>query len=451
MNAVAAAIPLPLRLAPAEAEIRLGRSLASNNPRHNWALYLFVLLVPLQNIYSQYIPNVGGGLNFLNVMFAASLVMALHAGGRLVRGTGVNGWAFAFMAGSGIALLVGFNTVTHPENHVSALKDQLIGMSFLFLAQMSATDWGGIRRLLLVSLLPLPYMFHVVRDQHSSVASWHYDHALRVAGTFSGLGANEFAAFCVTATLFCAALLLTVRLRAGWRAVLLLAVAFAGTGVVLTYSRTAYIAVLVGFVLLLLLRRARARLLIVAVAALLLVPPLLPNSVVQRFESIELEENARDESTASRFVFWRIAIDRFADDPVLGTGYHTFHHEEVNPFRMDTHNFFLRELVEKGVLGMIILVGLLYSIGRMLWRGYRGAVVGSWSYGLCLALFCAYAAFLCGNLFGDRFTHYPMAAHFWLYVGLALRCVALQREQRRRAVEAVRAPSAPSTQEVARA
>ena len=35
------------------------------------------------------------------------------------------------------------------------------------------------------------------------------------------------------------------------------------------------------------------------------------------------------------------------------------------------------------------------------------------------------------NLFGDRFTYYPMVAHFWLYIGLAMRAVALHREQLR--------------------
>jgi putative inorganic carbon (hco3(-)) transporter len=447
MNALATARRLPASawLAPAEGENRLLRSVAPANPRQNWVLFAFVALIPLQNIYSQYIPNIGGGLNFLNLMFAASLVLALNCGGRLVRGHGVNGWAFAFMAVAVIALLVGFNTVDEPEGHVSALKDQLIGMSFLFLAQLSTTDWGGIRRLLLVSFVPLPYMFHVVRDQHASVSRWHYDHDLRVAGTFSELGANEFAAFCVTATLVATALLLTVKLRAGWRAVLVVAAACAVTGVLLTYSRTAYVAVLLGLVLLLVLRRARTKLLIAAFAALLIVPPLLPNAVTQRFESIELAEETRDESTDSRFVFWRIAIDRFADDPLVGTGYHTFHHEEVNPFRMDTHNFFLRELVEKGLLGFVVLAGLLFSIARLLWRGYRSAPSASWSYGLYLALFCAFAALMASNMFGDRFSHYPMIAHFWLYIGLALRAAQLQRDQRQRLRRAAAADADPAS------
>jgi putative inorganic carbon (hco3(-)) transporter len=432
MNAIPATMPAASRLAPNEGEARLLRSVASSNPRQNWALYAFVVLIPLQNIYVQYLPSAGGGLNFLNVMFAASLVLALLCGGRLVRGYGVNGWTFAFMAAGLVSLMVGLNTVTEPEDHVSAFKDQMIAMSFLFLAQLSVTDWGGIRRMLLISLIPLPYMWYVLRNQHAAVSSWHYDHDLRVGGTFMELGSNEFAAFHVTAALLCVGLLLTVRLQWGWRGILAAGALFSGTCVMLSYSRTAYIAILLGLAMLIVLRRARAKLLIAAIIAVMMVPPFLPNSVTQRFESIEVAEETRDESTDTRFVLWGIAIDNFADHPIIGTGYHTFSHPEFNPIQMDTHNFFLRELAEKGLLGGIVLFGLLFSIFRLLWRGYRSAPDRSWSYGFMLAMLCAFAALMVGNLFGDRFTHYPMIAHFWLYVGLALRAAALQREQRLR-------------------
>ena len=54
-------------------------------PAHNWALYLFLFLLPLQNLQTGYMPQFGGGLNFLNVMFGASLLGAWMAGGSLAR------------------------------------------------------------------------------------------------------------------------------------------------------------------------------------------------------------------------------------------------------------------------------------------------------------------------------------------------------------------------------
>jgi hypothetical protein len=35
---------------------------------------------------------------------------------------------------------------------------------------------------------------------------------------------------------------------------------------------------------------------------------------------------------------------------------------------------------------------------------------------------------VCGNLFGDRFTYYPVIAYFWTYVGLVVKARYLPRE-----------------------
>lgn len=422
--------PRPAPAGAAKVEpLALADSLLSANPRQNWALYLFVVLIPLQNLYSQYVPNLGGGLNFLNLAFLLSLLLALYSGGRLVRASGVNGWLYAFAAVAVFALAIGTGNVSDTGVHLNTLKDQLIAMAFLLLAQFSATDWGSVRRLLLVSLLPLPYMLFVMWDQHQAVSSFNYDHDLRIRGTFTDLGANELAAFCVTGLLLSAALLLSSRLGWGWRLLLAVAAGCTAVGVVLTYSRTAYIAALLGFGLLVLLRRHRLRLLLPLLLLAALLPVMLPPSAVQRFSSIEVEEGRRDESTDNRFVYWGIAWEQFTRHPLFGTGYHTFHHKEINPHGTDTHNFFLRELVEKGLLGALVLLGLLVAIGRMLWRLYRRAPPGSFAYGFAIGMLCAFLAMLCGNLFGDRFTHYPMIAHFWLYVGLAMRMSALQQAE----------------------
>jgi putative inorganic carbon (hco3(-)) transporter len=393
----------------------------------NWPFLAFVLLMPLQNIYSVYFPKLGGGLNFLNVMCIASLAGAWLCGGRLVRGPGVNGWVWTYIAMSVFSLVAGLAAVHDGDAHPNILKDQTIAIAFLFLAQMSVRDEGGMRGLLLASFLPLPYIASIVLNQHAAVSSWHYSHDLRVAGTFAELGANEMGAFCTTALLVALGLLFGV--RAGWRWKLLFAVAAgcAGLCVVLSYSRTAYVAALLGAALigLLLLRRGGLRSLLGLLLAAALLAPLLPASVVERFGSIELAEGARDESTERRFEFWQLARASFAAQPVLGTGYHTFHHAQINPNRTDTHNFFLRELAEKGLLGAAVLLGLFHSIARLLAYALRQAAAGSWTHGLALGMSGAFVALLCGNGFGDRFTHYAMIAHFWLYLGLLLRGLTL--------------------------
>lgn len=394
--------------------------------RQNWALYLFVALVPLQSFYLQHLPTLPGGINFINVMFISSLAMAIQCRGGLVRGTGVNGWVMMYLACLTVALFIGFGTVADPSGHGNLFKDQVIAVAFVFLAQMSTSDWSGIRRLFLVSLLPLPYMFHVVRAQNSSVRSSHYSDEMRINGTFVELGANEMAAFFVTAALVVMGLIFGASMGWRWRAILGAAAALSVVAVVLSYSRTAYIAVLVGLLIVVLLPRWRYKLLLPVMLMALSLPLLLPPAAVERFDSISIEEGERDESTDNRFQFWNLALTEFSRRPVLGTGFHTFHHPEFNPYQMDVHNLYLRELVEKGLVGTIILLGLLWAIARLLWRGVRFAVSGSWYSGLMIGLSGAFVALLIGNVFGDRFTHYPMIAHFWLYIGLALRGLQLR-------------------------
>ena len=393
--------------------------------RQNWVLYLFVILVPLQNIYLEYFPNLGGGLNFLNLMFIAAWMMAMRCGGGLVRGTGVNGWVMAYMVGGLIALMIGMGNVADPSGHGNFLKDHFIAVGFLFLAQMSVTDRAGLRRMYLASLLPLPYMFLVLRGQNASLSHWQYSHELRINGTFVALGANELAAFLVTACLVAFGLLIGSRVSWRWRTVYALAATLAAIGVVLSYSRTAYIAILVGMALIILLSKARLKLMLPALVLLMVIPLVMPPAALERFDSISIDEEQRDESTDSRFMFWEEALQNFRQNPLLGTGFHTAHHPEFSSQEMDVHNFFLRELVEKGLLGAVILVGLIWSISRALWRGLSVAQPGSWSGGLMLGMTGAWIALLIGNVFGDRFTHYPMIAHFWLYLGLALRGLQL--------------------------
>jgi putative inorganic carbon (hco3(-)) transporter len=397
--------------------------------RQNWALYLFVILIPLQNIYLQYLPDFGSGLNFLNLMFITAWLMALRCGGGLVRGTGVNGWVMIYMAGGALALMIGLGNVADPSGHGNVLKDQYIAVAFVFLAQMSVTDRAGLKRMYLASLVPLPYMFHVLRDQNAAVSAWHYSDHLRINATFMELGANEMAAFFVTACLVAFGLLIGARVGWVWRAVYALAVILTSIGVVLSYSRTAYIAILAGLAVILLLSKARLKLMLPALALLVVLPVLMPPAAMERFESISIEEEARDESTDSRFEFWEEAIHHFRKNPLVGIGFHGFHHAEFSSREMDVHNFFLRELVEKGVLGAVILLGLLWSVSRLLWRGLSIAGPGSWYGGLMLGLAGAWVALLIGNGFGDRFTHYPMIAHFWLYLGLAVRGLQLRHAE----------------------
>jgi len=395
---------------------------ATAKPRHNWLLYAFLFLLPLQNLQTGYMPNLGGGLNFLNVGFLLALIGAWTCRGTITRWSGVQRWILAYVIYACLSLIVGYSNISgDTSDHFSVLKDSILAVMLVFLVQMSVTDASTLRRVIVVTLLPLPYMLRVMWSQHSSVSSWHYSDNLRVSGTFSMLGANEFAAFCVTMSILILALLLAAPLSRTWRAGLAMCLGCMVLCVVWAYSRTAYIALLLGAGAVALVWRGRWKMVVPLFVAALLLPVLMPASVVERFDSTTIEQGKRDESTEMRFEFWAIAWQNFTEHPLLGSGFNTFHHAEINPHQMDAHNFFMRELTEKGLVGLMITIGMLISIFRACWRAMKHAPARTFAYALALGMIGAWLALILGNCFGDRFTYYPMIGYFWVYLGLTLK------------------------------
>ena len=414
----------------------------SSRPAQNWFLYAFLLLLPLQNLQTGYMPKLATGLNFLNVGFCFALIGAWRCGGSITRGVALHRWIFAYAGYACLSLYIGYGNVhSETDEHLSLLKDSMLAVMLVFLVRMSVRSWSTLKRVILVTLLPLPYMLRVTWDQHASVATWHYKDSLRISGTFSELGANEFAAFCVMMAVLVFAMLLAARLSLRWRMFLAVAIACTLLGVLWTYSRTAYIALMLGLVCVVLLWRGRWKMVLPLFAAALIMPSLLPVSVIERFDSTTLEEGKRDESTENRFEFWSIAWDNFLEHPLFGSGYHTFHHPEINPHRTDTHNFFMRELTEKGVVGSAITLGMLLAILHACWRTMARAPAGSLAYALGLGMTGAWIALMLENFFGDRFSYYPMIGYFWVYLGLTLKARELLESER--SAPATPAPAKP--------
>lgn len=441
---MAARLPDPAGTTPGQRFPLASRALASRAPppastaavarrpatAHNWALYLFLFLLPLQNLQTGYMPRFGAGLNFLNVMFAASLAGAWLTGGGLARNDPVNRWILAYAAYAVVSLLVGYAHVSGAGEHWSVLKDHLVGMFVCYLVQMSVRDWNAVRGVLVAMLLPLPYIAKVTLVKHASVDSWHYTETMRVNGTFSLLGANEFAAFCVTVAVVLFALLLAARLSTTWRLGLLAGIACMAAGILFSYSRAAYVSAILGLLAVALAWRGRWKMVLPLLLAAAMAPAVLPTSVTERFASTTVAQETRDESTESRFQFWQTAWDNFVHHPVTGTGYHSFHHPEISPQSKDTHSLYMRALTEGGILGATCLLGLLLAILRTARRELGRAPTGSLHYALALGLVGAWVALACGNLFGDRFTYYPMIAYFWACVGLVMKAPHLAAERR---------------------
>jgi O-antigen ligase len=174
-----------------------------------------------------------------------------------------------------------------------------------------------------------------------------------------------------------------------------------------------------GTAVVLLLWRGRMKLVVPVVIACTIGPLILPHAVVQRFNETHVEGRQVDESTELRYVYWGVAWNDFTKHPLVGMGYHTFY--ETNPYGRDTHNFFLRELAEKGFIGFLVTVSLFMSMARAGWRAYRDSPPDSLAYALGLGMCGAWPALVVTNLWGDRFTYTVMIAYYWVLLALCLK------------------------------
>jgi putative inorganic carbon (HCO3(-)) transporter len=398
----------------------------------NWALLLLIFIMPLRNIQLQYIPNLGGGLNIINLLFLLAFAHASMNGKPLKIKPSINGFLVFYIFSSILALFMGYQFLGDDSNGLwKTMKDQLIPIFLVFIIQKSAVDDTQWRRILMATLVSLPYCFKVVWAQYRSVSSWHYSDDLRIAGTFMDLGANEMGAFSVTLALMCFALMISCWNLKKWRYAFMVGFVLAALCLLYSYSRGGYISLILGITVIFLRFKNRKEMLLPLILAVVIGLANLPKSVEERFSSIDAEEGERDESADSRFVFWAIVLEKWTTRPAFGFGYHTVQNKRINPHEMDTHNYFVKAIVERGVVGFVILLILLRMCWNLTKRNLYWEANDPMHNGLILGLSGAIFALILGSMFGDRFSHYPISTCFWTFVALTsvIESRRLEKEQ----------------------
>jgi len=375
--------------------------------------------MPLRNIQLQYIPNLGGGLNVINILFLLSLAHAFMFGQKPSVRPAINGILVWYIISSLFAL--GFGYAYLSGNSLGLwkdMKDALIPVFLVFVVQRSVTDNVQWRRVLLAMLLPLPYCFKVVWSQYISVSSWHYSDDLRISGTFMDLGANEMGAFSLMMCLICLGCTLSIWQEKKLRYFFLAMFIFSGMCLIYSYSRGGYLAFLLGLIMIISGYKHKKKLVVPILLASVLFAFNMPESVKERFSTINASNEERDESADSRFVFWAIAFDKFLERPIQGFGYHTAQDKRINPHEMDTHNYYVKMLVERGVIGFITFLLLLRAFKRLISEKLNGLHKDAITYGVVLGMSGAWYALAIGNMFGDRFSHYPISTNLWVTIAL---------------------------------
>lgn len=236
-------------------------------------------------------------------------------------------------------------------------------------------------------------------------------------------GVQGLAAFNAQYAWFLVALAGAARVPTVWLALISLSL-FAANCVMYSFSRGGYVAFLAGWLFIGIVKQRKLLLLLVAFA--LMWASLVPGAVRDRvLMTYDPNSGELDRSAEIRLDLWRDAMDLFHTNPMLGTGFNTYAYMKRVGDYTDTHNLYLKVLVETGMMGLGIFLWLLVKAFGMGWRLFRRAddqFYSALGLGLAAWVICSAAA----NLFGDRWSYFQINGYLWLLAGLVARALKLQ-------------------------
>lgn len=183
-----------------------------------------------------------------------------------------------------------------------------------------------------------------------------------------------------------------------------------------SYSRGAYVAILLTSIFIAFIRERR--LLIVIVAFLISWKAILPISVVERIENTIVQDGSRTDvvevggmqlETAKRTEIWDMALGYFFENPITGKGYNTYQYLTG----WDTHNVYIKFMAEQGIIGLSLFLWFYVLAFRSGWKLYKNAdeeLIRALGFGFV----CAVIGSVIANFFGDRWTYFQLGAIYWV-------------------------------------
>ena len=305
-------------------------------------------------------------------------------------------------------------------------REYILMPGFLFLTAAAVENRKQI--VILVALMCLGAVA-VDKSFWSTVSNrdfTEYSEDLRDPGAMGYAGVNGLAAFEAQFATFALVLALyEKRLLYRWG----YGVLTAASVFCLTYSlsRGGYAALAIGFLFVGLMKTRK--LIVLMVVFGLVWTAVVPNAVRERvFMTWDAKDGGLDHSSETRVSLWEDAMQLFSTSPLIGTGFNTYAYMGRVGIYRDTHNYFVKVLVETGVLGLLLFLCLVF---RLLWVGlvlhWRAVdpLVRALGLGLAGWMVCAIVA----NMFGDRWSFLQVNGYMWVIAGLAARGWMMERDE----------------------
>ena len=333
------------------------------------------------------------------------------------------------VVGSIIDLIRGYTFMALPDDinliRLKAWKNYMILPLIYFISVNNIEKEKTVSRILVCvcfTMLAMDFNFY---STFRWLRSEHYSDLMRISGPIGYLGPNELGLFYSIYTFLLLGISYFVEDKK-LKYLMLFVCACNFYPILFSYSRSAYLCALAGFLTLGLLKDRK--LLVLLIVLVIFYSFILPRSVVERINMTFLEEGQISEEkerssaidvggveldTVGRKQLWDKAIIYFKQEPLLGIGFETFRHKEG----WITHSLLMKILAEQGLVGMAIFIVFIFMIQWQSYRLFRHSK-SKLGQGIGLGLFSSIILYLVGTLGGDTSLYYHFMAFLWLFIGI---------------------------------
>jgi putative inorganic carbon (HCO3(-)) transporter len=391
-------------------------------------LYYLIPFLPYRTMRDHFL-DYPLGSNVLTILVFAVIVGAFLRGKRLPKSKLYGIW---LVFGLFLYLSMWFGTALGnapaplwlADANFVAWKDYMLIPLVFVAAGLVVEDRKAVRTVILITAIALVFIDRSCLTESLSRSWGTFDENKRGGGPL-GYGSNQTAAFLAQFTMFFwgfAKFLKRKKLKLfsyGLAAVTLFATMY-------TFSRGAYLALLCGaFVLAVVKDR---KLLIILGVFLMTWQFIVPMAVRERVTMTQSTSGQLESSAEERVRLWQDAEDAIESSPMLGNGFATFMYQEHLDALKDTHNWYVKILVETGIVGLIIALFLLQQMFAVSYGLFKRTTDPLYQ-GLGLGLFLAIFACIVANFFGDRWTYLEITAPLWVLIACATRAIHFPKEE----------------------
>jgi len=388
------------------------------------SLLFLIPLFPLQNVIER-LKQFSLGKDFIDIIIVAMVLgwvfRSIYKKEKLFEQTPFNKILFIMIIFTYISLWQGSFYLNFPapintsDIRLQDWKNYIIFPLIFFIIVNNIKNLKQIKWLIVAMTLGMLIVNYYTGNQ----IKWMPGLASRekIVGTFVWTGVNALAAFFAQYPFVLLGILIVDKQK-------IIKAFFLGVFIVsmyillFLYSRGAYVAVIMGFLALCVIRK---RIFLVPLIILLIFwQSILPKNVIERITDTKTDAGTLDPSSQQRIEIWKESLKLFKQNIITGVGFDVFAFLGFYGSFTDTHNIYVKILVEQGLIGITLFLILFWLALRSGWKLYKSAN-DNFLKGLGLGFIACVIATMTTNFFGDRWTYLQLGAYYWAFLGLVVR------------------------------